>query len=112
MQDEKQAAQEPGQEFSKPWNQSDVVLIVDGQHFHVHRAILTMFSPVFSRMFSSDFKEKDADEIPLPEKKAAEIREAVDGHLSNIQQTCERRQLAFIATSCPGVPDDSPYREM
>jgi len=71
----RQAAQELGQEFSKPWNQSDVVLIVEGQHFHVHRVILAMFSPVFSRMFSSDFKEKDADEIPLPEKKAAEIRE-------------------------------------
>jgi len=75
MQDENQVAQEPEQEFSKPWNQSDVVLIVEGQQFHVHRVILTMFSPVFSRMFSSDFKEKDADAIPLPKKKAADIRE-------------------------------------
>lgn len=76
MQEENQAAQEPEQEkFSKPWEQSDVVLLVEGQQFHVHRVILAMCSPVFSRMFSSDFKEKDADEIPLPEKKAAEIRE-------------------------------------
>ena len=75
MQDENQAAQEPEQEFSKPWEQSDVVLLVQGQQFHVHRVILAMSSPVFSRMFSSDFKEKDADEILLPEKKAAEIRE-------------------------------------
>ena len=75
MQDENQGAQEPEQEFSKPWNQSDVVLIVEGQKFHVHRLILTMISPVFAQMFSSDFKEKNADEIPLPEKKAAEIRE-------------------------------------
>lgn len=75
MQDEKQAAQELEQDFSEPWEESDVVLIVEGQHFHVHRVILAMSSPVFSRMFSSDFKEKDADEILLPEKKAAEIRE-------------------------------------
>ena len=75
MQDENQGAQKLEQEFSKPWNQSDVILIVEGQHFHVHRVILAMFSPVFSRMFSSDFKEKDADEILLPKKKAAEIRE-------------------------------------
>ena len=78
MQDENQAAQEleqTEQEFSKPWEQSDVVLLVEGQHFHVHSVILAMISPVFSRMFSSDFKEKDADKIPLPEKKAAEIRE-------------------------------------
>ncbi|XP_020600660.1 kelch-like protein 30 [Orbicella faveolata] len=75
MQDENQAVQELEQEFSKPWEQSDVVLLVEGQQFHVHRVILAMSSPVFSRMFSSDFKEKEADEIPLPEKKAAEIRE-------------------------------------
>ena len=80
MEDENQAAHDQApkqteQEFSKPWNQSDVVLLVEGQHFHVHRVILAMMSPVFSRMFSSDFKEKDADKIPLPQKKAAEIRE-------------------------------------
>ncbi|XP_078344085.1 BTB and MATH domain-containing protein 36-like [Oculina patagonica] len=75
MQDENQAAQELDHEFSKPWEQSDVVLLVEGQQFHVHRLILAMSSPVFSRMFSSDFKEEDADEISLPEKKAAEIRE-------------------------------------
>ena len=75
MQDENQAAQELDHEFSSPWEQSDVVLLVEGQKFHVHRLILSMSSPVFSRMFSSDFKEKDADEISLPEKKAEEIRE-------------------------------------
>ena len=75
MQDGNQAAQELDHEFSKPWEQSDVVLLVEGQQFHVHRLILAMSSPVFSRMLSSDFKEKDADKIPLPEKKAAEIRE-------------------------------------
>ena len=75
MQDENQGAQKHQQEFSKPWNQSDVVLIVEGQKFHVHRVILAMISPVFSQMFSSDSKEKDTDKITLPEKKAAEIRE-------------------------------------
>ncbi|XP_078344950.1 uncharacterized protein LOC144630465 [Oculina patagonica] len=75
MQDENQAAQELDHEFSAPWEQSDVVLLVEGKQFHVHRLILAMSSPVFSRMFSSDFKEKDADEIPLPDKVAAEIRE-------------------------------------
>ena len=75
MQDNNKAPQELENEFSKSWEQSDVVLLVEGQQFHVHRVILAMISPVFSRMFSSDFKEKDADKIPLPEKKAAEIRE-------------------------------------
>ena len=75
MQHENQAVQELDQDFSEPWEQSDVVLLVEGQKFHVHRLMLSMCSPVFSRMFSADFKEKDAEEIPLPEKKAAEIRE-------------------------------------
>ena len=75
MQDENQATQELDHEFSTPWEQSDVVLLMEGQKFHVHRLILSMSSPVFSRMFSSEFKEKDADEIPLPEKKAEDIRE-------------------------------------
>lgn len=34
-----------------------------------------MWSPVFSRMFTADFKEKTAQTLPLPEKKASEIRE-------------------------------------
>ena len=75
MQQEGKEGQEHEQDFSEPWEQSDVVLLVEGQKIHVHRLMLSMCSPVFSRMFSAEFKEKDADEIPLPGKKAAEIRE-------------------------------------
>ena len=75
MEDENQGTQKSEHEFSKPWNQSDVLLIVEEQKFHVHRLILTMISPVFSQLFSSNSKEKGAGEIPLPGKKAAEIRE-------------------------------------
>ena len=75
MQQEGKAVQEHEQDFSEPWEQSDVVLLVEGQKIHVHRLMLSMCSPVFSRMFSAEFKEKDAEEIPLPGKKATEIRE-------------------------------------
>ena len=75
MQQEGKAVQEHEQDFSEPWEQSDVVLLVEGQKIYVHRLMLSMCSPVFSRMFSAEFKEKDADEILLPGKKAAEIRE-------------------------------------
>ena len=75
MQQEGKSVQEHEQDFSEPWEQSDVVLLVEGQKIHVHRLMLSMCSPVFSRMFSAEFKEKDADEIPLPGKKATEIRE-------------------------------------
>jgi len=62
-------------DFSEPWKFSDVVLVVEEQRFHVHRSTLAFWSPVFERMFSSDFKEKNSDEIPLPEKKASEVKE-------------------------------------
>ena len=62
-------------EFSAPWNFSDVVLVVEGTKFHVHRCILSISSPVFQAMFTSQFKESTAEEIPLPEKSADEVEQ-------------------------------------
>lgn len=59
--------------FSQPWNFSDVVLKVEEEHFHVHRAVLAMNSPVFKAMFQSHFKESSMEEIPLPGKKADRV---------------------------------------
>ena len=61
-------------DFSAPWKFSDVVLVVEDQTFHVHRSTLAYWSPVFEKMFLSDFKEKSNDEIPLPGKRASEIK--------------------------------------
>ena len=61
-------------DFLEPWKLSDLVLVVEDQKFHVHRGILAFWSPVFEKMFTSEFKEKNKDEIPLPGKKAREIR--------------------------------------
>lgn len=62
-------------DFSQPWKFSDVVLVVDEQNFHVHRAILAFWSPVFEKMFTSEFEEKVKNEIPLPGKNASEFKE-------------------------------------
>ena len=62
-------------DFSAPWKFSDVVLVVEDQKFYVHRSTLAYWSPVFEKMFISDFKEKSNDEIPLPGKKASEIKQ-------------------------------------
>ncbi|PFX33781.1 kelch-like protein 24 isoform X2 [Stylophora pistillata] len=56
--------------FSEPWGDSDVVLVVEDEKFHVHRQILSLNSPVFRAMFKSQFKEATVNEIPLPGKKA------------------------------------------
>ncbi|KXJ05424.1 BTB and MATH domain-containing protein 36 [Exaiptasia diaphana] len=60
--------------FSSPWHFSDVILVVEEQKFHVHKSTLSMWSSMFERMFTSDFKEKSSQEIPLPGKKAAEVK--------------------------------------
>ena len=62
-------------DFSQPWEHSDVVLVVEEDRFHVHRCILGMLSEVFSTIFTAQFKEKTAEEVPLPGKKSAEIKE-------------------------------------
>ena len=62
-------------DFLEPWKLSDVVLVVEDQKFHVHRSFLAVWSPVFEKMFTTEFKEKSNDEIPLPEKKATEIKQ-------------------------------------
>ena len=61
--------------FSEPWHMSDAILVVEGERFHVHRSTLSMCSPVFERMFTADFQEKNLTEIQLPDKKASEIEE-------------------------------------
>ena len=63
-------------DFSKPWMHSDVVLDVEGQMIHVHRFVLAMWSPVFKKMFTSEFsKEKNLYPVRLPGKNASAIKE-------------------------------------
>ena len=63
------------QDFLQPWKLSDVVLVVEEERLHVHRAVLAMWSPVFEKMFTSEFQEKDKNEVPLPDKKSSEVQE-------------------------------------
>ena len=112
MQQEGKVVQEHEQDFSEPWEQSDVVLLVEGQKIYVHRLMLSMCSPVFSRMFSAEFKEKDADEILLPGKKAAEIREMLlviypsfckrvtDNNLDFLLSLAREYQMTVLTQKC------------
>lgn len=49
--------------------QPDVILEVEGKQLHVRKQVLAENSPVFRRMFESDFKERRDVKIPLPGKK-------------------------------------------
>ncbi|CAH3168101.1 unnamed protein product [Porites lobata] len=82
----KESNREP-QDFTQPWKSSDVVLVVEGEKLHVHRAVLTLCSPVFETMFTSEFQEKEKKEISLPHKKVKEVKEL----LQVIYPTIERK---------------------
>lgn len=61
-------------DFSKAWASSDAIFVVEEQKLHVHRWVLSRFSPVFDKMFSSNFLEKSKTEIALPGKKHDEFQ--------------------------------------
>ena len=102
--------------FSEPWEDSDLILLVEDEKFHVHRLILSMNSPVFKAMFKSQFKEATANEIPLPEKKANEIldilkrvyskqfiEEPVDiteGNVEHLLKLSDEYQIKHIFDAC------------
>ena len=54
--------------FSSPWNNSDMVLVVEDQELHVHKWILITHSPVFKAMLEGHFQEATQDETTLKEK--------------------------------------------
>ncbi|XP_015778961.1 PREDICTED: uncharacterized protein LOC107356852 [Acropora digitifera] len=60
--------------FYEPWEDSDLIFVVEEEEFHVHRQIMSIHSPVFKAMLNSvGFKEATATEIPLPGKKPNEF---------------------------------------
>ena len=61
--------------FSQPWNHSDTVIIVENSKLHVHKSVLSICSPVFNTMLTSDFKEGTTMEIRLPGKQKDKVIE-------------------------------------
>jgi len=55
--------------FSQPDGvASSVVFDVENRKLHASKEVLALCSPVFRRMFESDFRERHAECIPLPGK--------------------------------------------
>jgi len=109
--------------FSEPWEDSDLILVVEDEKFHVHRVILSMNSPVFKAMFKSQFKEATSNEIPLPEKKANEvldflkhiyyqhIQEPVEISMENVEhlfKLSDEYQVKLIYEPCRKFVENQP----
>ncbi|KAL3873921.1 hypothetical protein ACJMK2_036998 [Sinanodonta woodiana] len=58
----------PDHPFNTEYEFSDVVLCVEGQKLFACKSLLALASPVFSCMFTSEFREKHEKEINLPGK--------------------------------------------
>ncbi|KAK7502167.1 hypothetical protein BaRGS_00006531 [Batillaria attramentaria] len=69
---DKKAVPDKSNPFIAEDSLSDLGLVVEGKKLHVHKMILATSSPVFKAMFfpesSTEFKEKNATELPLPGK--------------------------------------------
>ena len=62
-------------DFSKPTVMCDVIVVADTKKLYCNKAILSIWSPVFETMFKSNFKEKDSNEVQLPDKSYDDIYE-------------------------------------
>ncbi|XP_068751626.1 uncharacterized protein [Montipora capricornis] len=91
-----EACKRHDQDFSEEWEQSDLILLVEEQYLHVHRAILAMSSPVFSRMFAGDHKEKNAKLLPLPGKNCNEIKEMLLAIYPTSWKPVDERNYNFL----------------
>jgi hypothetical protein len=54
--------------FESPWNNSDMVLVVEDKEIHVHKWILISQSTVFEAMLEGHFLEASQHKITLKEK--------------------------------------------
>ena len=92
---------------------SDVILIVGKEKFYCHRLLLSLVSPVFTRMFDGEFKEHNAREIILEGKTSESILELLkyiltDGDLQQPQEATN--EISRSSTPIEKKRIDRPVR--
>lgn len=97
-------------DFQSEWNNSDQVLVVQNKELHVHRCMLSLWSPVFDRMFNSNFKEKESRRVELKGKLLTEIEELLhvlyeraditDDNFDFLLEFSEEYQITQLRNEC------------
>ncbi|EUB57704.1 speckle-type poz protein [Echinococcus granulosus] len=87
--DKEKEKEEEVYDFREPFLFSDMVLLVEDERLHCHRAILSLYSPVFKAMFQSRFEVakpnfSDADAPSNSTPYETEVR-----HSSSVIQKCK-----------------------
>ncbi|XP_025109653.1 BTB and MATH domain-containing protein 38-like [Pomacea canaliculata] len=109
----KQVAPSETQVFEEKDELSDVTLVVEDKRLYVHKTFLALHSPVFRKMFFSDFKEKESKEVCLPEKKYTAMvsflthiypghsfRTLTDERLIDILELADEYQTEQVLSDC------------
>ena len=82
----------------KTWTE-DLKLIVEGKSIYVNKATLALLSPVFEKMFNANFRERDCEELELPDKEYDSFIEFLDcvypGH-----HTCHKEVTGMFFVCC------------
>ncbi|XP_025110760.1 BTB and MATH domain-containing protein 38-like isoform X2 [Pomacea canaliculata] len=92
---------------------ADTTLVVEDRKLHVNKTLLMIHSPVFHKMFTNDFREKELSEIPLPGKKYSTMVELLshiypgngaglikDDTLEDILQLADEYDVQQVFTNC------------
>ena len=91
---------------------SDLTLIVGTMKFYCHRSVLSLTSPVLTRMFDGEFQEHHAREVPLKGKTSESIlelltyiypqfhREINDRNVENFISLADEYMIEFLKKPC------------
>lgn len=78
--------------------------MVEDKKLHVHRAVLALCSPVFEKMFTSEFQEKGKNEISLPGKKGNELIQLLQIIYPSVSEKptdqIKEEELSLFVTAC------------
>ncbi|XP_053378013.1 uncharacterized protein LOC128547969 [Mercenaria mercenaria] len=79
----------------KTWKE-DLTLLVENKKLYVSKAVLGLVSPVFDRMFQSEFKEGHQTEIELPDKKLDDVKEFLRCIYPNMENDVSEKNVYTI----------------
>lgn len=93
--------------------------IVEDKELHVHLTVLALCTPVFEKMFTSEFQEKGKNEFFLPNEWMNECEwsepvasDSISLCIRKANQPNKRSELSLFGTACRWIPNESRCKEM
>jgi hypothetical protein len=77
-------------------SKTDLILEVEDMKIYVSKLVLSLASPVFDKMFQSDFKDGKCDVLALPEHRSDDVTEFLRCIYPNTLSPVTRENVAMI----------------